>query len=1019
MQSSERHATGITGSGLAVCRGRALLRLAVGLLAAVVGLLWLIHAPSRAAPAERAPDYAVITSTYADCMEIVPDGQTVQSAQARMLLLWEGTPTAASLVLTSCGVKADRSHSIYLNGQRVAQVESDVYSSCQCYTGGRTITYTLSNPGLVISGWNYISITNDADVADDWLAHSARLSIAGNLAGSAIGEIAFTSRYDQTTRHALYQLPVGHSPAQSAGWSSVSTPAVASGETAAGQSTMVPVLVSIGGVGETKWDAVYRFAEDANAHGWIILAPDIRWVAEPEKGRTASLQVQHDIIDAIDYLLADPSFNADPNRIYLSGFSVGGGIAATVAAKYPHRFAAVVDWAGPTDLKEWAQSRPEMQVKFPLIQDIGCAYDGGADPCPFEWTRRSPIAMTQNFKHVPLAIVHGWNDTKVPITQTLGFIAKMREYFVPEDNNKLFRLHDGDHVDVLPGFSGLDFMAGFTLDANPSDIMIRADENKDYYWVQIVQKDWNGNWANGFSSIVASYDWGSRIISATIADERGFRDGNLPVDVAFDLRAIGFDPSALYSIEDYDLATGDYELRTNVAPLDGHIWVSLPRDRLGKVTHQYLIYPFTPPTLHAITFQQGVSPAPTYAGVNDTYIYQYQPATNYASDVQLQVNNGGSLASLLKFDISAIPSAAVIKEAQLTLYLTNVPSDALQVSIYVLKPHWVDTEANWNQAAQGVAWAVAGAGSAGVDYDPTAINALDVQAAGPYVFNVKSLVQQWLTGQVPNQGILAVGPRLGGGSGADHYRFASSEGPDTSRRPRLEIGYMLATSTATLTATPTATRTSTPTPTLTRTATATVPPQATTTPGQTPSPTLTRTSTSIVPPKVTPTASATAQACSLQGSVTLQRPGQPAPDASWSVVLTVTIGGQQYVVTTDTSGNFTLTGLTPGTYEIRVKNSHTLANRRSVSLGPGVNAASFGTLREGDANDDNCVTIADFAILASSFFPEYDPRADFNQDGYVNLSDFAMLRENFAVCGDSVPAHPASPAGRSPEVKGP
>jgi len=120
------------------------------------------------------------------------------------------------------------------------------------------------------------------------------------------------------------------------------------------------------------------------------------------------------------------------------------------------------------------------------------------------------------------------------------------------------------------------------------------------------------------------------------------------------------------------------------------------------------------------------------------------------------------------------------------------------------------------------------------------------------------------------------------------------------------------------------------------------------------------------------------------------------------VPLTVTIGGQQYAVTTDTSGNFNITGLTPGTYNILVKGAHTLANLRSTTLVSGANAVSFGTLKEGDANSDNCVTIADFSILASGFFPAYEARADFNQDSYVNLADFALLRENFAVCGDIV-----------------
>jgi predicted peptidase len=930
----------------------------------------------------------VVTSTYGDCMQIVPDGANVQSAQTRMLLLWAGTPTTATLVLSSCGVNPNRNHSIYLNGQRVAQVQSDVFSSCYCLTSGSPTSYTLSNPNAVISGWNVISITNDADITDEWLAYNARLVIAGNLAGSRIGAVTFTSRYDQTTRYAIYQLPVGHSRAESTL-----------------RSMGQPLLVSVGGTGETKWDALYRFAEDANARGWIILAPDIRWAGEAEGGRTASLAVQHDIIDAIDYLLADPAFNVDPNRIYMSGFSTGGGIAATVAAKYPHRFAAVVDWAGPTDLKEWVKQRPEL-VPW-VIRDIGCADSGGADPCPQEWVRRSARSMSGNFKHVPMAIVHGTNDTNVPFAQSSDFIATMRLYFVPEDHNKLFVEHDGGHVDELPGvFSGLDFVANFTLNANPTDIMIRADENKGYYWVELVQRDWHGNWGspgNVFSSIVASYDWASRVISATIMDQRAYGDGNLPVDVAFDLRAIGFDPSALYTIEDYNMATGDFELRTAL-PLDGKVWVSVPREILDPKAHQYLIYPFAAPALNTVLFQQGVSPAPTYAGAADTYIYRDDPTANHARDGQLVVNNGGALASLLKFDISAIPSAAVIKEAQLTLYLANLPADALEVSTYALKRHWVDTEANWNQAAQGVSWAEPGVNGEGEDYYPEAIGMLDVQGTGPYVFNVKSLVQQWLTGQVSNEGILVLGPRCCG-SGSVWYRFASSEAPESSQRPKLAITYMLPTPTATPTATPTPSRT----------------PTATATPTLVSSPTPTRTATSVVPPTATPTATVIPQLCSLQGSVTLQRPGRPAPDLSWSVALTVRIGGQQYAATTDASGNFTLAGLTTGTYDVWVKNSHTLANRRSVTLAAGSNAVSFGTLREGDANDDNCVTIADFEILAGAFFPSYDPRADFNQDGYVNVLDFSMLRENFAVCGDTVPAHPADPAqnvGRSTGIVG-
>jgi hypothetical protein len=141
--------------------------------------------------------------------------------------------------------------------------------------------------------------------------------------------------------------------------------------------------------------------------------------------------------------------------------------------------------------------------------------------------------------------------------------------------------------------------------------------------------------------------------------------------------------------------------------------------------------------------------------------------------------------------------------------------------------------------------------------------------------------------------------------------------------------------------------------------------------------------------------------CTLQGSVTLQRPGKPAPDPSWQVPLTVTVGGAVHSATTDTWGQFTLRDLQPGTYDIRVKNPHTLVNLKSgVSLAAGIQTIHFGTLLEGDANNDNCVNIIDFSVLANGFTPRFDARADLNEDGLVNISDFSLLVLNFGRCGD-------------------
>ena len=102
-------------------------------------------------------------------------------------------------------------------------------------------------------------------------------------------------------------------------------------------------------------------------------------------------------------------------------------------------------------------------------------------------------------------------------------------------------------------------------------------------------------------------------------------------------------------------------------------------------------------------------------------------------------------------------------------------------------------------------------------------------------------------------------------------------------------------------------------------------------------------------------------------------------------------------------------GLLPGTYTGCVKNNQTLQNCQSVTLVDGSNIVNFGTLREGDANNDNCVLLVDFSILGSTFGKctgnaGFDGRADFDGSGCVVLLDFSLLTTNFSQCGVTTPA---------------
>jgi hypothetical protein len=163
---------------------------------------------------------------------------------------------------------------------------------------------------------------------------------------------------------------------------------------------------------------------------------------------------------------------------------------------------------------------------------------------------------------------------------------------------------------------------------------------------------------------------------------------------------------------------------------------------------------------------------------------------------------------------------------------------------------------------------------------------------------------------------------------------------------------------------------------------------------------------------------------SIDGSVVLQgRPAGSSPSKVTALNVQLTPDGQtqvKYNLTqnTDQDGKLTLSGLAPGKYSVRIKNTHTLANILTVDIKSGSNTIPLGTLVEGDANNDNVVSILDFSALAASFSkssgaPGYNPSADFDQDGTVSMLDFSRLATNFGQTG----AGGATPSAYANSVK--
>ncbi|MCS6831599.1 MAG: hypothetical protein RMM08_11045 [Armatimonadota bacterium] len=109
---------------------------------------------------------------------------------------------------------------------------------------------------------------------------------------------------------------------------------------------------------------------------------------------------------------------------------------------------------------------------------------------------------------------------------------------------------------------------------------------------------------------------------------------------------------------------------------------------------------------------------------------------------------------------------------------------------------------------------------------------------------------------------------------------------------------------------------------------------------------------------------------------------------------------------TDSSGNYVIGDVAPGTYDVAFKPSHWL--RTVVPNVAVVDADVTGvdvSLTNGDIDGDNEVTLFDFGALVAAFgavpgHPDWNPNADLDGDLDVTLFDFGILVRSFGALGD-------------------
>ena len=146
-------------------------------------------------------------------------------------------------------------------------------------------------------------------------------------------------------------------------------------------------------------------------------------------------------VDVNDVLNLVPTLKSldcvDPQRLYMLGVSRGGTMTYIALKRgIPVKAAAVI--AGPSDLKAWADMRPDMLKGDDTYDGFANVWPDYAHHSAEQYRARSAVYWADQI-NVPVLILHSRTDKLVPVTQALRMAEALQE------KGKIYALHIYDH----------------------------------------------------------------------------------------------------------------------------------------------------------------------------------------------------------------------------------------------------------------------------------------------------------------------------------------------------------------------------------------------------------------------------------------------------------------------------------------------------------------------------------------------------------------------------------------------
>ena len=167
-----------------------------------------------------------------------------------------------------------------------------------------------------------------------------------------------------------------------------------------------PVILFLHGYGEEGEDGLLQtdvgLAAAIREHvEWFPMVVVIPQCRKKDWWNNPAMEAQ--ALEALDQTMKE--FKGDPQRVYLTGLSMGGYGTWALGSQNPHRFAALVPICGG--------------IHLPPGHDIPNAHntDDSADPY---------TAIAQKIGNTPVWVFHGGADPTVPVTESRQMVAALK-----------------------------------------------------------------------------------------------------------------------------------------------------------------------------------------------------------------------------------------------------------------------------------------------------------------------------------------------------------------------------------------------------------------------------------------------------------------------------------------------------------------------------------------------------------------------------------------------------------------